>query len=182
MIEGRLCRLRSWRMEDAEALSALANNHKVWRNLGSGFPHPFSFEDAREWLTGRVREGADDAVAPARNYFAVEWDGKVVGGLGFGRKEKICYKTLSLGYWLGEPFWGRGIMTAAVRHALPYAFALENVARVQAGIFGWNPASARVAEKAGFSFEGRLRNAVFKDGEITDLLYYGILPSEVQAP
>ena len=182
MIQGRLCRLRPWRIEDAEALTALANNRRVWRNLTDIFPHPYTQEDAYAWLREQSSDKTANPGAPGPSHFALEVDGVLAGALGFQRREDINRKTLSLGYWLGDPFWGRGIMTDAVRHVLPYAFTMDKVARVQAGIFAWNPASTRVVEKAGFSFEGRLRNAVFKDGEMTDLLYYGILPSEVQKP
>ena len=77
-----------------------------------------------------------------------------------------------LGYWLGEPFWGRGFATEAARVVADYAFAAFDVARLEAGVFEWNPASGRVLEKAGFHFEARLAKAVFKDGRLMDRLLY----------
>lgn len=78
--------------------------------------------------------------------------------------------------WLGEPFWGRGIATAALRMATDVAFASYDFVRLQAGIIAWNRASCRVAEKTGYVLEGRLKNAVFKDGEVADELIYARCP------
>lgn len=84
-------------------------------------------------------------------------------------------RSAEIGYWLGEPFWGRGIATAAVIAVTGYAFTRHDLVRLHAGVFEWNPASARVLEKAGYSLEGRLRKSVTKNGETIDQLLYATI-------
>ena len=95
--------------------------------------------------------------------------------MGFGILKDVYSKTAEIGYWLGEPFWGRGIATTALKETTAYAFAHFEIERLQAHVFEWNPASARVLEKAGYTLEGRQRRHVFKDGRIGDALLYARL-------
>jgi len=92
------------------------------------------------------------------------------------------YRRAELGFWVARPYWNRGIMSEAVRIATAYAFEQFPIERVQADVYAWNPASARVLEKAGYTLEGRLRNAVYRDGKVTDRLIYGVIRGEVQRP
>ena len=84
----------------------------------------------------------------------------------------IHRRSAEIGYWLGEPFWGRGIATAALRALTDYAFANHDIVRLDAGVFEWNPASMRVLEKVGYVLEGRLRKSVTKDGQTIDGFLY----------
>lgn len=99
-------------------------------------------------------------------------DGQAVGGIGFELQPDVFNRSAEMGYWLGEPFWGRGIMTEAVKAMTSYAFARFDLYRVYAGVFASNPASARVLEKAGYRLEARLSAAVFKDGQVLDQWMY----------
>jgi RimJ/RimL family protein N-acetyltransferase len=83
--------------------------------------------------------------------------------------------TAELGYWLGEAYWRRGITTAAVRAVVQHGFDMLPLHRVEAYVYATNPASARVLEKAGFAFEGRLRRSVVKAGQVLDSLLYARL-------
>lgn len=161
--------VRRWRGEDAESLVRYANNREVWRNLHDEFPHPYTMADATAWLA-RCEE--DEAL---EGTYAIEVDGEAVGGIGLRQKTDVHRRMAELGYWLGEPFWGKGIATEAAGLVTRHAFETLDIERIQAFVFAWNPASARVLEKCGYALEGRLRNAIFKDGEITDALVYGIL-------
>ena len=165
--------IRPWHMDDADALVRHANNRKVWRNLMDAFPHPYERKDARAWLARATDE-------EARLNFAIATEQEAIGGIGLKRLYDVASKSMEIGYWLGEPFWGRGIATAAVRAFSTWAFEEEGlgIERLFADIFAWNPASGRVLEKAGFQQEGRLRRHVFKDGEFTDLIVYGRLRGE----
>jgi len=107
--------------------------------------------------------------------FAVVVDGAAVGGISLEPGEDVFRRSAEIGYWLGEPFWGRGIATEAVRAVSDYAFATFDVCRLEAGVFSWNAASARVLEKAGYVLEGRCRQAVVKDGRLGDRLLYALL-------
>ena len=82
---------------------------------------------------------------------------------------------MEIGYWLAEPYWGRGIVTEAVQAVTAYALGTFDINRVEAGVFGWNAASARVLTKAGYSLEGTLRGAVTKDGATIDALMYALV-------
>jgi RimJ/RimL family protein N-acetyltransferase len=142
-----------------------ADNRAIWRNLRDRFPHPYTDADAQGWL-------ARNATASPSTHWAIEVDGQAAGGIGIDMGEDISARTGEFGYWLGERFWGRGIMSAAVRAVADYAFSQLDVERLQAGVFEWNPASMRVLEKCGFLREGVLRRAVFKDGCLIDAVLY----------
>ncbi|MBX9792048.1 MAG: GNAT family N-acetyltransferase [Pirellulales bacterium] len=162
------CTLRPWRADDLEELVGQANNRRVWRNLRDRFPHPYTREDAERWLAFAA------AQSPQLN-FCIEVASRPAGGIGLELRGDVDCRTAEIGYWLGEAYWRRGIATEAVGAFADWALATFDVARLEAGVFGWNPGSARVLEKAGFTCEARLRDAVFKDGELTDRLIYARL-------
>jgi RimJ/RimL family protein N-acetyltransferase len=95
-----------------------------------------------------------------------------VGGIGVHLGQDVHRHTATLGYWLGEEFWGRGIMTEAVAALSDFSFRNFPLRRICAEVFANNPASVRVLEKAGFAFEARLKNNVIKHGEVLDSLLY----------
>lgn len=167
-IDCGICALRDWNPADEAALLAVADNRKVWRNLHHRFPHPYTPADARGWF-------AFLAAMTEPTHWAIEVDGVAVGGVGVDLGEGIYAKTGYFGYWLGEPYWGRGIMSAAARAASRYALDHFGLARLEAPVFAWNPASMRVLEKAGFVREGLLRNSVFKDGQLIDQVLYALV-------
>jgi RimJ/RimL family protein N-acetyltransferase len=160
--------IRTWRPDDVESLARNANNIKVWRNLRDAFPHPYTEAHASEW----IRTAAS---AVPETSFAIAVDGPAVGGIGFVLQNDIFRCSIEIGYWLGEPYWGRGITTEAVKAMTEYAFERFDVRRVYAGVFDWNRASARVLEKSGYIFEGRMRKGVIKEGQIIDDLIYAVV-------
>ncbi len=170
-IRGDRIVLRKWTPADRSSMLAHADNRNVWRNLKDRFPHPYSERDAIEWI--RHVEALGD---PATE-FAIVVDGAAVGGIGIRRGTDVDRKTGEIGYWLGEPFWGRGFATEALRAVAAYAFETLDLERLEAGVFEWNPASCRVLEKAGFHLEARLEKSVFKDGRLIDRLLYARLRS-----
>ena len=163
------CVLRPWRDADRADLVRHANDRRVWRNMTHTFPHPYTDADASLWLAIAADPG--DSLQ-----LAIEVDGRAAGGIGAIAGEGIFSATAQFGYWLGVPFWGRGIASAAAR-ALADRIAGEQLfARLEAQVFAWNPASMRVLEKAGFSAEATLRSAAIKDGQlIVTVLYARVL-------
>src|SRR5262245_35245862 len=159
------CTIRPWRWDDAESIPRHANNHKVWLGLRDLFPHPYTIHDAHEFLERAVSE-------EPTTKFCIEVNGGAVGGMGIHLGQDVHRHAATLGYWLGEDFWRRGIMTAAVAALTDFSFDNLLLRRIAAEVFANNPASARVLEKAGFVFEGRLKNYVIKDGELLDSLLY----------
>jgi ribosomal-protein-alanine N-acetyltransferase len=162
------CRIRSWRPEDAAALSRHADNRKIWLNVRDHFPHPYTVADAQRWVEIAT------ASAP-ETQFAIEVAGEAAGGIGLFLKQDVERRGAEIGYWLGEQHWGRGLMTGIVREFTAWAFEEFDLLRIFAVVFEWNPASCRVLEKAGYVLEGRLRKAVVKDGQVMDQFLYAIV-------
>jgi len=159
------CEVRDWRVSDKASLVPLANNRKVWRNLAHRFPHPYTEASADFWFALLAKQSP-------LTHWAIDIDGAAVGGIGIDPGEGIYAKTAVFGYWLGEPYWGRGIMTSAVRATVDHVFAHFDLARLVSPVFEWNPASMRVLEKCGFTREAVHRQAVFKDGQLIDEVVY----------
>ena len=107
---------------------------------------------------------------------AIEVAGHVAGGIGYTRHEDVERVSAEVWYWLGVSFWGRGIATAALQALSEHAFATHGeLTRLYAVPFSWNPASARVLEKAGYRREAILRQSVIKDGQVLDQWMYALL-------
>ena len=163
------CRLRPLTAADAPSLAVQANNRKIWRNVRDAFPHPYIESDASEFIA-RVND------QPGPPVLAIEIDGLAVGTVGVRLKDDIETGTGEIGYWLGESYWGRGIATDAVRALVKYAVAEYRLHRLEAWVYAWNPASARVLEKCGFQREGTMRRSAVKDGQLIDRWLYAYLP------
>jgi ribosomal-protein-alanine N-acetyltransferase len=159
------CTIRPWRWDDAESLVKHANNRKVWLALCDLFPCPYTSDDAQKFLQ-KVMDAK-----PVTN-FCIEVEGLAAGVIDIRMGQDVHRQTATLGYWLGEDFWGRGIMTEAVVAFTDFCFENFPLRRISAEVFANNPASARILEKAGFVFEGHLKNNVTKDGKLLDSLLY----------
>lgn len=160
--------VRSFHVEDAVALARYANNRNVSRNLRDRFPSPYELSDAREWIEFATTQ------SPETN-FAIASESEAIGGIGITLQSDVNRHTAEIGYWLGEPHWGQGIATAALKAVTDWAFAEFDIVRLYGEVFEWNPASGRVLEKAGYELEGRLRKSIAKDGQIIDALLYARL-------
>jgi [ribosomal protein S5]-alanine N-acetyltransferase len=160
------CTIRNWRLDDAESLAKHANNRKVWITLRDRFPHPYTIDDAKDFLKRATLEDGRE------RFYCIEIDGSAAGGIGLIPGEDVYRLTAEFGYWLGEEFWGQGIMSEVVPAFANYCFEKFSLNRMFASAYANNPASARVLEKSGFVFEGRLRKNVIKDGQILDSLLY----------
>jgi [ribosomal protein S5]-alanine N-acetyltransferase len=162
------CTVRSWAAADVDSLAEHANNRKIWMNLRDRFPHPYTRRDARTFIAAvRARD--------PETLFAIAVGGRAVGGIGLMLHEDVERVSAEIGYWLGEPFWGRGIATEALKATTRFAMDRYKLTRIYAVPFAWNTSSARVLEKAGYVFEGRLRRSAIKDGVMTDQLQYAFI-------
>ncbi len=167
-LQGAGFRLREWVLADEENLVKYANNPKVSANLFDTFPYPYTVADARKWISSQ-----QDIETPT--YFAIDINGEAAGGIGMMIKPDVYRRGASMGYWLGEPFWGKGLMTEAVKLFTGYAFSNFDLLRLQAGVYSSNPASMRVLQKAGFVKEGVAQKAIFKRGQMLDEHIFAIL-------
>lgn len=160
--------VRRYRLDDAEPLATVANSRKVTAFLADIFPNPYGLMDAEKWIAETAKE-----TRPCN--FAIEWQGRLVGGIGFMPLKDVHHRTADIGYWLGEDYWGKGLATRAVKLVLPYAFGELGFIRIQGLVFANNPASMRVLEKAGFVREGVMNRHVVKRGEVHDAVMYAMI-------
>ncbi|KAK2951027.1 putative Protein N-acetyltransferase, RimJ/RimL family [Blattamonas nauphoetae] len=163
--------LRVFRTSDREQLVALADNPKIFAQMSNRFPHPFTSADADFWISRDLKQ-----VQP--NSLAIEWKGQLCGGIRISPYSDVHSKTGGMGYWLGEPFWGKGIMARAISLFVPFAFREFSLLRVEALVFANNTSSARVLEKAGFQKEGVLRKHCVKNGIIMDGILFAKVVSD----
>ena len=159
--------LRPFSIEDIDSLVKFANNYNIAKNLTDAFPRPYSVEDGEAFIEMATQNYP-------RNIFAIEINGEASGAVGVHQQKDIYRKNLELGYWLAEPYWGKGIMTKAIVQMTDYAFKNFEVNRIYARPFGYNLASQRVLEKAGFVLEAKLEKTFFKNGELVDELIYAV--------
>jgi len=162
------CEVRSWTMSDVEPLARHANNRKIWLNLRDAFPHPYTRQDAREYIRD-VRDRVPETS------FAIAVNGEAIGSIGFVLHRDVERVSAEIGYWLAEPFWGKGIATEALTAVTNHALATHGLTRIFAVPFAWNTASCRVLEKAGYVLEARLRCSAIKDGQLTDQFQYAFI-------
>jgi ribosomal-protein-alanine N-acetyltransferase len=163
-------RLRPIHSSDLDAMVMQANNTNVARYMTDRFANPYTRADGEAFL-------ARLAGRESEKVFAVEIEGYFAGTLGFrpgnGERRLVCH----IGYWLGENYWGRGIMTEAVRLSTDYLFTHCDFVRMETNVYAPNTASARVLEKCGFQREAILRKAALvEDIIIDDLLYAKVRP------
>lgn len=159
--------LRPWLLSDAENLAKYANNFNIAKFLTNGFPHPYTIENANSFIE-MVSQHHPTQI------FAIVIDGKAVGSIGLHPQNDIMEKNIELGYFLGEPFWGRGIITEAVKKMVAYGFQNFDVVRIYGRPFGTNVASQKVLEKAGFTLEAKIEGNIYKNNEYLDELIYAI--------
>lgn len=163
--------IRSFEHSDKAALIKYADNFKIFVKLKDSFPHPYTEEDAEEWLGLACNQN------PELN-FAIANDIELIGAIGLQFQDDVNRFSAEIGYWIGEPFWGKGIAASALIAMTDYAFKHFEFNRLFAGVFEGNDASIKVLSKAGYKPEGRLRKAVYKDGTFLDQFIYSILREE----
>lgn len=160
--------LRPVTEKDAPKMAELANNKKIWDKVRDQLPHPYHIEDARTFMA------TIHSLHPTR-HFAICSKGEFCGMIGLELQTDVYRLSAELGYWIGEPWWGQGIATEAVRLMTQYAWETLGVERLYAVVFANNPASMHVLEKCGFEKEGISRRAVIKNGKMMDEVRYAIL-------
>lgn len=164
------CKIRAWRISDRERLAELLNNPKVLNNLRDGLPYPYTPADAEDYITAMQSADRNSTFA-----FAIALDDLVIGSIGVFRRDNIHFRTAELGYYIGEPYWGKGYTAGAVKQICQYVFDNTDILRIFAEPFARNTASCRVLEKAGFQYEGTLRSNAVKNGEILDMKLYALV-------
>jgi len=154
-------KLRSLVLADALQLTKLADNIKIWNNLRDYFPHPYYEDDAQSFIN------LSNEKNPRQN-FGIQYGGEICGVISLIMQEDVYKKTAEIGYWIGEPYWGKQVASEAVRLITEYGFKELNLIRVYAAIFEDNIGSMKVLEKNGYSKEGVFKKAVIKNNQVLD--------------
>lgn len=159
--------LRKWSKHDLTSLVKYANNYNIAKNLTNLFPNPYTVEHGKTFI-----EKANSS--NTNLILAIDINGEAIGGIGLHPQNDIHVRNAELGYWLAEPFWGKGIITNAIKQMIPIGFNELDIDRIFARPFGTNIGSQKVLEKAGFKLEGRFEKTIFKNGEYIDELIYAV--------
>ena len=169
------CRIRKWELSDAKDLAVALSNKKVQDNLRDGLPYPYTEQDGKEFISAMLSADESETFA-----FAITVDNMVIGSISIFRQGNIHRQTAELGYYIAEEYWGKGIMTEAVKQICAYVFAKSDIIRIYAEPFAYNIASCRVLEKVGFQYEGTLRSNAVKNGKVIDMEMYSLLKEEIK--
>lgn len=161
--------LRPWRLSDAPSLAGNANSMAIYNNLRDAFPHPYTVEDGLSFIRRAM------SIPDPATLMAIVVDGYAAGSIGITPRADVERITAEIGYFIGEKYWNKGIMTEALKAMTDYAFTRFPLLKLYATPFDYNIASQRVLQKAGYELEAVLKRGAIKNGSIVDLHYYSIL-------
>ena len=149
-------------------LQRLADNSAVAQNLRDVFPNPYLLEDAQQFieLAGKGVMG---------HVFGIFEEDTFIGVGSIVPQQDVYKNNGEIGYWIGEPYWGKGFGSKAVELLTSYAFNELKLIRVFAGVFQNNTASMKVLEKSGYELEAVLKSSIVKNGVILDEYLYSLL-------
>lgn len=169
--------LRPFTLEDAPEVQRLAGDHAIAATTGGNIPHPYEDGLAEQWISAHQEDFDQGKRVP----FAVTRrdDNQLIGAVAL----HIAVKSsrAEIGYWIGVPYWGNGYCTEAAAEVLRYGFEVLQLNRIHACHFGSNPASGRVMQKIGMTWEGCRRDHFCKWGVFEDAVDYAILKAEYEA-
>ncbi|MFP4568287.1 MAG: GNAT family N-acetyltransferase [Candidatus Woesearchaeota archaeon] len=162
MISIKTARLFMRPLEEGDAfeLSNIANNKKIWENLTDAFPHPYTLDKAKDWITFNKQKSVPE------NFFVLD-DIGAVGMVGFSIKEDY----FEIGYWLAEHVWGRGYATELVFALSKYLFDNYEISKILAKVYVHNLASCRVLEKCGFVKQDKTSKTMKAGKELDEFIY-----------
>lgn len=153
--------LRPWQKQDAQELASVANNRQIWNQVRDALPSPYTVMDALQWIAHVNTQ------KPVLN-FAIEYHGKIAGSIGGTLHTDISRRNMEIGYFVGQPYWGKGIATEAVKQLVHFINTQTDMVRIEAHVFASNGASMKVLQKNGFYLEAIHRKASFKNNELVD--------------
>ena len=133
--------LRRPRLRDAPRIASLLNNFEVTKNLAR-VPYPYTINMAVDWLMRQKKEWSPDSIT-----FAIcESRHGLMGFCGMHKEGPDA----EIGYWLGQPYWGKGYMTEATAAVIDWYFSTTGTDRLVSGVFHFNAASLAIQNKLGF--------------------------------
>ena len=184
IIHSRRLVLRPLNLIDVDRLYLLLQEREISANTRS-IPHPYPAEAAQPWVEEQLAaEKSGEAIVRAitRKSDPVIQESKselrpLIGVVGLAIDQQNQHAEL--GYWVGKPHWGEGYCTEAASELIRFGFENLGLHRIHAHHFARNPASGRVLSKLGMKQEGMLRQHVRKWGVFEDVVFYGLLASEL---
>lgn len=165
--------LRAFNLSDAKRVQKLAGTFEIADTTGH-MPHPYLDGMAEDWISGQAEEFNDGDAAT----FAITLreSGELMGAIGLTLQSH--HQRAEMGYWLGVEYWNKGYMSEAAAAVIAYGFEQLHLNRIYSSYFPRNPASGRVMQKVGMTYEGTLRQHFIRWTQPEDLVYYSILKSE----
>ncbi|RMZ58129.1 N-acetyltransferase [Chryseobacterium nematophagum] len=160
--------LRKLSVDDTEVLSTLANNRNIWNNMRDIFPHPYTIDDAKNFIAMVSKEDVQLT-------FGIDFNDQLVGVISFIRQPDVYRKSVEIGFWVGEEYWKKGIAKASVKKMIDYAVKNLDVNRIFANVFEYNTASMKVLKDNDFKEEGISINMVYKNNQFYNLHRFYLL-------
>jgi RimJ/RimL family protein N-acetyltransferase len=164
--------LRSFTLSDAYDVTRLVSDYEIAKTT-LAVPHPYPTGGAAGWIAGQAAEEGRNHTTFAITLTAT---GELIGAITL--IEKRIHLRAEIGYWIGHAHWGNGFATEATIAIINWGFAERELNRIFAHHFAENPASGRVMQKSGMTYEGTIRDCVLKDGRFIDTPMYSILRRE----
>jgi|TARA_B100001971_G_C18149717_1_gene515132 RimJ/RimL family protein N-acetyltransferase len=168
LVKGEGFVIRSFKRSDEASIYKHINNTKI-AQYTLRIPSPYTRKDATEFVSKVLKQQKMER--PLHLNFGIDVGGKIVGGIGLA---DITATQAEIGYWLGEEYWGKGIMTGVVKKIVAYARKEVGLKKLFAYILEPNTASGRVLEKAGFTNHGIAKQRKRKDNRVYRLIWYDI--------
>lgn len=162
--------LRLFTESDAQNVTQLCNNYNIYKSTLT-LPFPYTLDCALSWIANHEQNFESDRMYE----FAVtdKNSGQLYGAIAISNHKP--YKNGEIAYWIGEQYWGKGYGTEAAKAVIEFVFKEKNYHRVYARYLKSNPASGKIMEKCGMTYEGTLKDHVYKDDSFQDLICYGII-------
>lgn len=151
----------------AKDIEIALNDRKITDNLRD-LPNPYTVDNAIEFIQSVM--DSDEGY-----FFAITVDSRFVGCISATRMNNIHYRIAEVGYYVIPEYWNRGIASYALKYLTEFVFANTDIIRIFAEPFARNIASCKVLEKAGFIYEGTLKNNAVKNGIIEDMKVYALI-------
>lgn len=163
-------KLRQWELRDTDGLEKYANNKRIADNLRDVFPHPYTREDAEQFINGSQNSEPDK-----RLVFAITHLDEAIGCISISRKEDVHRKSAEIGFWVAEEYWNQSVATMATRQICSLSFKYYDITRIYGILFANNAGAKQVLLKCGFSYEGTLKKSIYKNNNFMDSMIYAIV-------
>ncbi|KAI8899027.1 acyl-CoA N-acyltransferase [Globomyces pollinis-pini] len=164
--------LRALLSSDVNQIQYICNNQKVTQFLGDNYPFPFTIKDAKQLLVNMVN---------SKNVRGIIVDDVLAGCIGVKEHEGNLAHILELGFYLGEDYWGKGIMARIIPMFLNEHVTVHfpTIHRITARALTNNVGSCKVLEKSGFTLEGVLKDGFYRDQVFYDDSIYGLIVKSI---